>query len=93
MKGGVIKPNTGAFIFGGKRSCCQLVWIPAVGQGCVPVRALTLSDTQFDGWFAAGRTAAQVCKSSTSDLLSGRGMVAALAFSSSVRSTSKKAQV
>lgn len=89
MKGGVIKRNTGAFIFSGKGSRCQLVWIPAASRGCVLERALTLRDSQFDGWFAAGRTAVRVCKGSTSDLLIGHGMLAARAFSSSLRSTFK----
>lgn len=90
MKGEVIKPNTGAFLFSGKGSCCQLVWITAVSRARVPARALTLSDSKFAGWFGAGRRAAQVCKSSTSALLAGRSLVAAGALSSSVRSASKK---
>lgn len=69
MKGEVIKPNTGASLFSGKGSCCQLVWRTAVSQACVPERALTLSPAKFPSCFAAGRMAARVCQSSLPDLL------------------------
>lgn len=90
MKGEVTKPNTGAFLFSGKGSCCQLVWITAVSQACALECALTLGDSKFASWFAAGRTAAQVFKSSASDLLTGHGVVAAWTSPPSARSTSKK---
>lgn len=47
MKGEVTKPNTGAFLFSGKGSCCQLVWITAVSRACALECALTLSDSRF----------------------------------------------
>lgn len=90
MKGEVIKSNTGAFLLSGKGSCCQLVWITAVSQACVLECALTLSNSTFSNWIVAGIVGAQVCKSFMSDLLTSPSVVAAWAYSSSVRSTPKK---
>lgn len=77
MKGEIIKSNTEAFLLSGTGSCCQLLWITATSQACVVECALTLSNSKFSTWIAAGTVRAQVCKSFTSDLLTSPRVVAA----------------